>query len=107
MKNLRFLFSLSLFIPLSFLNAQNDPLIVFEKDNTYGFLNLKGDAVIPFLYNEEGLARVRKGAYYGCIDRKNNFVFPPFTTIRKHYPTYLPHHFLHFVLGQKMKITKK
>ena len=61
----------------------------FDKDSTAsaringvtGKINVKGEVVIPFEYEEcgdfrDGLALVRKDNLYGFIDRKNNLVIP-------------------------------
>jgi len=58
-----------------------DALIKFNKDNKFGFKDIKGKVVIPPLYDDafnfkEGLACVEKGGLYGYIDRKNNLVIP-------------------------------
>lgn len=58
-----------------------DALIKFAKDNKYGFKDIKGNVVIPAVYEEafnfkEGLACVEKSGLFGFIDRKNNIVIP-------------------------------
>jgi hypothetical protein len=58
-----------------------DALIPFNKDNKYGFKDIKGRTIIPPDYSDafnykEGLACVEKDDRYGYIDKKNNIVIP-------------------------------
>ena len=64
------------------LYSQSFDLIPLQNDTKYGYLNLKGDTVIPFSYDEasffsDGVAVVRKGGYYGYINENNKFILPP------------------------------
>ena len=52
-----------------------------KKDGKWGFINQKGEQIIPFLYDDasyftEGLALVKKGDKYGYINDKNETVLP-------------------------------
>lgn len=54
----------------------NENLIPVLKDGKWGFINRNNETKIPFEYDEanaflNGLAFVKKGEYYGCINVKN------------------------------------
>ncbi len=54
----------------------NENLIPVKKNGKWGFVNRKNETKIPFEYDEansflNGIAFVKKGEYYGCIDTKN------------------------------------
>ncbi|MFC2427333.1 MAG: WG repeat-containing protein, partial [Capnocytophaga leadbetteri] len=56
-------------------------IYIKSKDGKWGFINQKGEQIIPFLYDDasyftEGLALVKQGAKYGYINDKNETVFP-------------------------------
>lgn len=55
----------------------NDDLIPVQKKGKWGFINRKNKVKIPFIYDEayafiDNLAFVKKGNYYGCINKKKN-----------------------------------
>ena len=55
----------------------NEDLIAVKKDNKWGYINRRNEVVIPLIYDHahaflEGLAFVKKGDLYGCIDKVNN-----------------------------------
>lgn len=59
----------------------NENLYPFKEKDLYGFMNNKGEIVIPPLYVEvsdfsEGLAVVSDGLKMGLIDKKNTIVIP-------------------------------
>ncbi|MFT7901162.1 WG repeat-containing protein [Tenacibaculum ascidiaceicola] len=54
----------------------NDNLIAVKKEGKWGYINRENKEIIPFIYDEayaffDGLAFVKKGKFYGCIDVKN------------------------------------
>lgn len=79
---MKFIFSIafSLFISHSF--CQNESrLFLFSENNKYGYINSKGDIIIPAQFYSagnfsEGLAPVRLKGTYGYIDTKGDFVIP-------------------------------
>ena len=74
-----------LFLVIAYLNFYlcfTQELIPLELHNKCGYINLSGDTVIPFSYDEvssfsEGVAVVREGGYYGYINKKGEFILPP------------------------------
>lgn len=61
----------------------NNKLFVSKQDNKYGFVDVKGNVVIDYIYddarelNEYGYAAVKKDGLWGCIDSKGNLVEEP------------------------------
>lgn len=54
----------------------NNNLIAVKKKGKWGYINREGKEIVPFVYDEAyaflgGLAFVKKGKFYGCIDMKN------------------------------------
>ncbi len=62
----------------------NNLTVVSNSDKPlYGFVNLNGDVVIPFIFDEvrpfnQGLAPVKKDGLWGFIDQKSCFAVEPF-----------------------------
>lgn len=59
----------------------NENLYPFKEKDLYGFMNNKGEVIIPASYSEvsdfsEGLAVVSDGLKMGLIDKKNTIVIP-------------------------------
>ena len=59
----------------------NENLYPFKEKDFFGFMNIKGETIIPANYYEvsdfsEGLAVVSDGLKMGLIDKKNNIVIP-------------------------------
>jgi len=57
-------------------NPHTSDLIPVKKVSKWGYINLKNEQKIPYLYDQayaflEGVAFVKQGEYYGCIDKKN------------------------------------
>lgn len=60
----------------------NNGLICVKKDDTYGYINIKDEEIIPFSYEEayaysNGNAIVKLGEKYGLIDTKGNYIVNP------------------------------
>lgn len=63
------------------VNAQEN-LLPVHNQTSFGYINLKGDTVLPFKYKNvnlfsEGLAAVREKGHFGFIDTKGNYILPP------------------------------
>jgi hypothetical protein len=59
----------------------SDERIVASKDGKYGYLNLSGEEIIPFIYDDarsfnEGVAEVCQGGKWGVIDANGDAVIP-------------------------------
>jgi hypothetical protein len=59
----------------------NENLYPFKEKDLYGFINNKGEVIIPASYSEvsdfsEGLAVVSDGLKMGLIDKKNSIIIP-------------------------------
>ena len=58
-------------------------LFVSEKDGKYGYLNVSGEIVVDYIYddakeqNEAGYAAVKKDGKWGCIDRAGKLILEP------------------------------
>lgn len=68
----------------------NNNLIAVKKKDKWGYVNRENKEVIPFIYDEAhaflgGLAFVKKGKFYGCID-KNNKIKVDFNLEKTKYP---------------------
>lgn len=66
--------------------ANEDRIIVYEKERGYGYLNSNGEEVIPVKYNEvssfvNGKARVRLDTEYGYIDKNGRVILDEKGTI--------------------------
>lgn len=69
-----------LFFHTSF--AQENALFLIGRDGLIGFMNSKGEEIIPCKFVEagkfiNGLAWVREGGYYGYIDEMGKYIIPP------------------------------
>ena len=56
-------------------------LIPVKKDGRAGYINLKGETIIPFIYQKalsfnNGLAGVKKDGYWGVINKDNQLIVP-------------------------------
>lgn len=58
-------------------------LFVSEKNGKYGFVNVSGDVVVDYIYddakeqNEAGYSAVKKDGKWGCIDKAGKLVLEP------------------------------
>ncbi len=58
-------------------------LFVSEKNGKYGFVNVSGDVVVDYIYddakeqNEVGYSAVKKDGKWGCIDRAGKLILEP------------------------------
>lgn len=67
--------------PYSVEQDYSEGLAVVKKFGKYGYIDTKGDLVIPMMYEEaesfsEGLAAVKKDGHYGFIDKKGKTIIP-------------------------------
>lgn len=58
-----------------------DALVKYNKDNKFGFRDLRGKVIIPAVYDDifnfkEDLAAAEQNGKYGYIDKQNNVVIP-------------------------------
>ena len=68
--------------PLHYATGEPGELIPFRKDDVAGYLDAKGEVVIPPQFQvastfSEGLACVCKGGLFGYIDTRGEWVIPP------------------------------
>ncbi len=65
----------------SIFSQKEVALFLFSEKNKYGYINSKGEVIIPAQFYSagnfsEGLAPVRLKSTYGYIDTKGNFAIP-------------------------------
>jgi hypothetical protein len=74
---------------LSAQDKQDVQLFPVVKDGKYGYINIKGELAVSYMYDEahyfyEGLAAVRQGKKYGFINPNNKIVIEPqFDTVKR------------------------
>lgn len=62
-------------------------LFVSEKNGKYGFVNVSGDVVVDYIYddakeqNEAGYSAVKKDGKWGCIDKAGKLVLEPIVNL--------------------------
>lgn len=64
----------------AFATYFSEGLACVKKDGKWGFINMKGEEVIPFEFDDanyfsEGLAPVKKDGIWGLVDKKGNSTF--------------------------------
>ncbi len=70
-------------------DKQETQLFPVVKDAKYGFINVKGELAIPYMYNNaayfyDGLAAVKQGNKYGFINSSNKMIIDPqFDTVKR------------------------
>lgn len=74
----------------------NDDLCAVQRDNKWGFVNLKGELVIPCEYDSyrpffKGISPVSKNGKWGLIDKNNKILIPFMFDDISNYDTYYGH----------------
>ncbi len=81
-----------LLMSYSLLSAQDKSetqLFPVVKDGKYGYINIKGELAVPYMYDDahyyfEGLAAVKQGTKYGFINPNNKMIIEPqFDTVKR------------------------
>lgn len=66
---------------ISSLYVENGDPLIAQKDGKYGFIDLDGNEVIPFLWDKvyafsQGIAKVEKDHLYGYINKGGEYIIP-------------------------------
>jgi hypothetical protein len=69
-------------IPMDYIGKKQEGLINVKKENKSGYINSRGEVVIPLQFEaayefREGVARVKVNQHFGVIDKSGNFMLEP------------------------------
>lgn len=89
MKKTILILSLLLIYVVAFAQDKDAQLFPVFKDDKYGYINIKGELAVPYMYDDakyfyEGLAAVKVAGKYGFINVNNKMIIEPqFDTVKQ------------------------